>query len=279
MPDVRLHVPSRAENVALAREVVTGLAEAIGLSREQYDDIRTAVTEACDNVVQHAYLDEPGPLEVDIHVLTNAVEVIVRDRGIGVASTIGGDDQTMSVGLPVMLALAERVELRRVPGGGTSVRMRFPTPGLDPLPARRSGGSGDFGLDAMPLEGLPVVARLSFARIGLARTILPRVACALAARAHFSLDRVSDVQLLADAVCAHVDPHSRGARLEIAMAVSARCIELQLGPLTGGGSEALLRASSDGLPVIGLLVDHSASTRLPAPDGWERLGLRLLDGS
>lgn len=276
VPDVRLHVCSRAENVALAREVVAGLSEAIGLNREQYDDIRTALTEACDNVVQHAYPQGPGPLEIDFHVLTNAIDVVVRDKGIGVASSIGSDDLGLSVGLPVMLALAEQVELRRVPEGGTSVRMHFPTPGIGPLPARRSSGPGP---NAMALTDLPIAARLSFARIGLAREILPRVASVLAARAHFSAEKVSDLQLLADAVSAHVGPYTRGPRLEVAIASMPRCIELQVGPLTEGGSAALLSASKDGLPVIGVLADIGTSTKLQPPDEGERLDLRLLDRS
>ena len=276
MPDVRLHVVSRAENVVLAREVVRGLAEAMALDREQYDDIRTAVTEACDNVVQHAYPREPGPLELDVHIRTDAVEVIVSDKGVGVASTVGGDDEGLAVGLPVMLALADQVELRRVLGGGTSVRMHFPTPGIGPLPPRRSSGSGS---SEMELPDLPVTARLSFARLGLAREILPRVACALAARAHFSADRVSDVQLLTDAISASVAEHSRALRVEIAITVRRRCLDLQVGPLVRGGSAGLLSASSDGLPLIGLLVDHSASATLSGPGDSERLALQLLDAT
>ena len=48
--------------------MLAGVAEAIDLDAEQLDDIRTAVTEACNNAVLHAYEGSEGPLEVDIRL-------------------------------------------------------------------------------------------------------------------------------------------------------------------------------------------------------------------
>ena len=39
----------------LVREVLTGVAEALALEGSDLIDIHTAVTEACNNVIQHAY--------------------------------------------------------------------------------------------------------------------------------------------------------------------------------------------------------------------------------
>ena len=92
-PNVRLKISNRSENVLLVREVLTGVAETIELDSSDLYDIRTAVTEACNNVVLHAYEGQEGPLEVDLRVPADAVEVIVRDHGVGIRPRIRGADE------------------------------------------------------------------------------------------------------------------------------------------------------------------------------------------
>ena len=63
--DVRLTLPARPENVAVVRHVLGAFAEALQLPDAVIEDMRLAVTEACTNVVRHAYADgEPGPVEI-----------------------------------------------------------------------------------------------------------------------------------------------------------------------------------------------------------------------
>ena len=64
-PDLQLLVPARAENVAVVRHAFGGLADALDLPDQVAADIKLAVTEACTNVVLHAYTEDDGPLEVD----------------------------------------------------------------------------------------------------------------------------------------------------------------------------------------------------------------------
>src|SRR5918992_627110 len=56
--DIRLTLPARPENVAVVRHVLGALAEALALPPALVDDVRLAVTEACTNVVRHAYEGE-----------------------------------------------------------------------------------------------------------------------------------------------------------------------------------------------------------------------------
>src|ERR1044072_3943694 len=65
--DGRLPHPARPENVAVIRHVLGAYAEALQLPAELVEDMRLAVTEACTNVVRHAYHEgEPGPIDVVI---------------------------------------------------------------------------------------------------------------------------------------------------------------------------------------------------------------------
>ena len=63
MSDRELHLvlPARAENVIVVRQAVAGVGEALGIPAARVDDLKTVVTEACNNVVLHAYEGGRGP--------------------------------------------------------------------------------------------------------------------------------------------------------------------------------------------------------------------------
>src|SRR5687767_6639017 len=122
--DVKLTLPARPENVSVIRHVLGAFAESLRLSDELVEDLRLAVTEACTNVVRHAYSsDVPGPVEISIRPTEELVSVVVADygRGIGASSDTTGP----GLGLPLIAAIADEVELQPVPGGGSRVAMTF----------------------------------------------------------------------------------------------------------------------------------------------------------
>ena len=65
--------------------------------------------------------------------------------GIGLQPQSSRDQWTVGIGLPVIEALAERVDFEHTPGGGTEVRMQFATPGVRTLetPQERLDESAD----------------------------------------------------------------------------------------------------------------------------------------
>ncbi len=304
-PHVRLQLSSRPENTSLVRAMLVGVAEAIELDPEQLDDIRTAVTEACNNVVLHAYEGAEGPFEVDVRLAESSVAVAVRDAGVGLESSEDGaagaqpqpeepagsvpspvegllesapspvagklDEQRLKLGIPVIQALAATVELGRSAGGGTEVRMEFVTPGSR-LP--ESGSEAD--AEALAIALLPAIGRTSggcgsiaasiafaVAPDRLARTVVPRLVCALAARANFSTDRLSDAQLVADVVASEAFAAIIGTHLGVAIDVEPRRVELRVGPLPAGGGDDGDEGTTDarlcelGSAVTRLIDDHS----------------------
>src|ERR1700709_331255 len=82
---LQMSLPARAENVAVVRHALAGLAERIGMDEPGIPDPKTAVTEACMNVVVHAYpVDRPGLLEVEATEEFEGLTVVVRDHGMGI---------------------------------------------------------------------------------------------------------------------------------------------------------------------------------------------------
>jgi serine/threonine-protein kinase RsbW len=273
LPNVRLDLSNRAENVLLIREALTGVAEVIGMDGNDLSDIRTAVTEAANNVVLHAYSGDEGPLEVEIELTGETLEVLVRDHGIGIEQGRANSQGEPGIGLPVIEALARHVDFEEPPGGGTDVRMSFATPptsGLEP-PEDESAPAPVFAED-----GTGSTATISIAPTALARAIVPRLLCVLAARAHFSTDRISDSQLLADALVAHAAGSISGSYLRMSVNVEPRDLELHVGPLIAGRAERLVVDSDvEGLgSVLDKLADSHAVTESESHD---LLTLQLLD--
>jgi anti-sigma regulatory factor (Ser/Thr protein kinase) len=116
---------ARPENVAVVRQALTGLGDAFGIEPSVLAGMKVAVSEACTNVVQHAYRDEPvpGPLEVESRVNGEEVHIAVRDKGCGMMPR--RDSPGMGLGIPLIAALSESLQLRGTEGGGTEVAMRF----------------------------------------------------------------------------------------------------------------------------------------------------------
>jgi anti-sigma regulatory factor (Ser/Thr protein kinase) len=123
-PDLELKLPARAENVAVIRHAFGGFAEALSVDEQTLADIKLAVTEACTNVVIHAYEDEvDGDLEVDASIADRRLTVVIRDNGRGIVPR--PDSPGLGLGLPLIATLAETLELGKDKRDNTEVRMTF----------------------------------------------------------------------------------------------------------------------------------------------------------
>jgi serine/threonine-protein kinase RsbW len=124
-PDMELALPARATNISVVRHAFGALGEAFALDEEILSNIRLAVTEACTNVVVHAYPDEhEGLLEVVATLKADKLEVVVRDEGPGIGPRPGSPG--LGLGLPLIASLTESVQLGRDEDERTEVRMTFP---------------------------------------------------------------------------------------------------------------------------------------------------------
>jgi anti-sigma regulatory factor (Ser/Thr protein kinase) len=123
-PDFELILPARAENVAVVRHAFGGLGDALEVPDHALADVKLAVTEACTNVVRHAYPEgNPGAVEISIEPREERVRIVVADtgRGIGTSSDTSGP----GLGLPLIAAIADTVDLQSAPEGGSRMAMTF----------------------------------------------------------------------------------------------------------------------------------------------------------
>ena len=122
-PDFELTLPARAENVAVVRHAFGGLGDALDVPDHALADVKLAVTEACTNVVVHAYPDGDGPMAVTAGLRDGAITVTVSDEGRGILPR--PDSPGLGLGLPLIATLASSLELGTNDRQETEVRMTF----------------------------------------------------------------------------------------------------------------------------------------------------------
>jgi anti-sigma regulatory factor (Ser/Thr protein kinase) len=112
-------------SVPAVRKAIADLCARAGFRGESHR-VLLAVTEAAANVVSHAYRggDEQGQLHVQAEAGPDRVRLLVRDSGGGFRPR--ADSRGAGLGMALIAALSNVVEVRDAPGeGGTDVTMTF----------------------------------------------------------------------------------------------------------------------------------------------------------
>jgi len=130
MDELALRLPASADQVPVARSAVAEFCERCGVPAPLIDDVKLVTTEACTNVVLHAYDDSSDALrmfELEARFEPGMLLVSVSDQGRGIASP--STNRGLGLGLRLALQLAGGVHTRDGSGGiGTRLTMRFALP-------------------------------------------------------------------------------------------------------------------------------------------------------
>lgn len=131
---ITLQVPASAEYIDLVRLTLYGLSVKMGFSYEEIEDMKVAVSEACNNAVLYAYGDlnageaaqaptPPPRIEVRFVKRDDALSIVVKDDGRSFdaavaahkAAPVNGKSidelQAGGLGLYLMQALMDDVEV------------------------------------------------------------------------------------------------------------------------------------------------------------------------
>jgi serine/threonine-protein kinase RsbW len=229
---LQIKLPAKAENVAVVRHALAGLAEQMGMDETGVADLKTVVTEACMNVVVHAYPDGLGPLLVEADPDNEGLTVIVRDSGAGINPQADSERESLKLGLSLIAALSSKFSISGGLDRGTEVMMRVPLSG--------GGANG-----AAPAEKEVTVesdaTELTVARSELLEPVLARLVGALAARRDLSIERVSDAVLVTDALADAAPSRFADGCVRLGLGESDHGLELRLGPMKEGAAEEVRR--------------------------------------
>ncbi|GAA0431692.1 anti-sigma B factor RsbW [Lentibacillus halophilus] len=125
-----MRVPAKADYVGIVRLSISGIANRIGFTYDEIEDLKIAVSEAITNAVDHAYQEgDNGEVSVGFGVYDDRLEVMVADHGGSfdlndVKGGIGPYHSSESVenlreggfGLFLIDALMDRVEINNHDG-------------------------------------------------------------------------------------------------------------------------------------------------------------------
>lgn len=130
---VTLNLPATADYVDIVRLNLYGIASKMGFSYEDIEDMKVAVSEACNNSVLYAYGQEGGLVEVIFGVNGEELTITVKDEGVSFslqqdksdASTLHDkelhDVEIGGLGFYLMQALMDDVSVTSESGKGTQV--------------------------------------------------------------------------------------------------------------------------------------------------------------
>jgi serine/threonine-protein kinase RsbW len=254
---LQMSLPARAENVAVVRHAIAGLAERIGMDEAATADLKTVVTEACMNVVVHAYPEgEVGLLEIDAVPEDGGLTVAVRDFGRGISPRPNVDRPSLRIGLALIAALSSSFEISGGNERGTEIRMHL---------LRVSKPIGD----EVEVAATPPPPEETELRVGppeLLGPVLSRALTALAARHEITVDRISDAMLLSDAISAAAPRgFADGGPVLVSIADKPDGVELKVGPMETGAAEGLRESLA--LPDVGGSIETLADEVRTEADG------------
>lgn len=131
---VVISLPATAEFVDIVRLNLYGVASKMGFSYEDIEDMKVAVSEACNNSVLYAYDHQNGLMEVTFEIIGETLSITVRDEGESFDSWGSSERSTLhnkelneaqvgGLGFYLMQALMDDVSVVNEAGKGTKVVM------------------------------------------------------------------------------------------------------------------------------------------------------------
>lgn len=129
---VDIHIPGDAEFVRVVRLALTGIASRLPFSFDEIEDIKLAVSEACNNAIQHAGgANGSGRVIIECTSSPTQLTISVQDHGPGLqppsVTSIGAHSHNEpgegGMGLYLMRALMDEVRVHGEPGQGTRVEL------------------------------------------------------------------------------------------------------------------------------------------------------------
>ncbi|WP_435922433.1 anti-sigma B factor RsbW [Paenibacillus sp. DYY-L-2] len=132
---VVISLPADAEYVDIVRLNLYGIASKMGFTYEDIEDMKVAVSEACNNSVLYAYKETNGMMEVIFEIIGDVLSITVKDEGESFESWgAAGERQALhdkelneaqigGLGFYLMQALMDDVHVENEAGKGTKVVM------------------------------------------------------------------------------------------------------------------------------------------------------------
>ena len=122
---IKMEITSKPDYVGIIRLTTSGIANKVGFSMDDIEDIKVAVSEACTNAIKHSS-DEI--FNITFSILENGIAIEIKDNGKGYdVDSIDKPDlsnpKENGLGLFIIKTLMDEVSIESKDNIGTVVRM------------------------------------------------------------------------------------------------------------------------------------------------------------
>lgn len=133
--NMRIEVDSNTLNIAVVRVAVATFVSSMDISIDDLMDIKTAVSEAVTNSMEHGYEDLPGKVIIDANIKSGAEDIVtiwVKDNGIGISDielattptyTSKPELEHAGLGFTIMESFMDQIEIDSSVNKGTTVKL------------------------------------------------------------------------------------------------------------------------------------------------------------
>lgn len=120
---IKMEISSNPEYVGIIRLTTSGIANKIGFSIEDIEDLKVAISEACTNAIKHS-LDDV--FTITYKMLENGLTIEIKDEGQGYdIKSVSEPDienlQESGMGLFIIESLMDDVTIESQEGKGTTI--------------------------------------------------------------------------------------------------------------------------------------------------------------
>lgn len=122
---IKMEITANPDYVGIIRLTTSGIANKIGFSVDDIEDMKVAVSEACTNAIKHSNDDK---FSIVFNILQNGLNIEIKDNGKGYnsnsISTPNLDEpKEHGLGLFIIQALMDDVSMESKEGEGTIINM------------------------------------------------------------------------------------------------------------------------------------------------------------
>lgn len=122
---IKMEITSNPDYVSIIRLTTSAVANKIGFSADEIEDIKVAISEACTNAIKHS---EDDKFNIEFKILHNGLNIEIRDNGKGYDNNLIitpdlDKPKENGLGLFIIQALMDEVSINSKEGEGTVINM------------------------------------------------------------------------------------------------------------------------------------------------------------
>ena len=122
---IKMEIPANPDYVSILRLTTSGIANKLGFSMDDIEDMKVAVSEACSNAVKHS---EDNKVSINFNLLNNGIQIEIIDNGKGydvdaIETPDLSNPKEGGLGLFIIQTLMDEVDIESKGNQGTTIKM------------------------------------------------------------------------------------------------------------------------------------------------------------